>query len=93
MLDNKKIQLISDGRIFTGQSALQIGLVDAIGNIKEAKEYLKIEYNITKLPLLDFEIIKKENLAEKFLPSFAGNINVSKFLNLQGLISIWVPNI
>jgi protease-4 len=93
MLDNKKIQLISDGRIFTGQSALQIGLVDAIGNIKEAKEYLKIEYNITKLPLLDFEIIKKEKLVEKFLSSFAGNINASKFLNLQGLISIWIPNI
>ena len=93
MLDNKKIQLISDGRIFTGQSALQIGLVDAIGNIKEAKEYLKIEYNITKLPLLDFKIIKKEKLVEKFLSSFAGNINASKFLNLQGLISIWIPNI
>ena len=40
-LDNKKTQLISDGRIFTGQSAVQIGLIDSIGNIKEAKEYLK----------------------------------------------------
>ena len=93
MLDNKKTQLISDGRIFTGQSAVQTGLIDTIGNIKEAKEYLKTEYNIDKLPLLDFEIIKKEKLIEKFLSFFSGNINASRFLNLQGLISIWIPNI
>ena len=92
-LDNKKTQLISDGRIFTGQSAVQIGLIDSIGNIKEAKEYLKTEHNIAKLPLLDFEIIKKEKFIEKFLSHFTGNINASKFLNLQGLISIWIPNI
>ena len=92
-LDNNKTQLISDGRIFTGQSAVQTGLIDTIGNIKEAKEYLKTEYNIDKLPLLDFEIIKKEKLIEKFLSFFSGNINASRFLNLQGLISIWIPNI
>ena len=40
-MDNNKTQLISDGRIFTGQSAVQLGLIDSIGNIKEAKEYLK----------------------------------------------------
>ena len=92
-LDNNKTQLISDGRIFTGQSAVQTGLIDSIGNIKEAKEYLKTEYNIDKLPLLDSEIIKKEKLIEKFLSFFSGNINASRFLNLQGLISIWIPNI
>ena len=36
-LDNNKTQLISDGRIFTGQSAAQTNLIDAIWNIKEAK--------------------------------------------------------
>jgi protease-4 len=92
-LDNNKTQLISDGRIFTGQSAAQTNLIDAIGNIKEAKEYLKTEHNIDKVPLLDFEIIKKEKMIEKFLSHFTGNINASKFLNLQGLISIWIPNI
>ena len=41
----------------------------------------------------DFEIIKKEKLIEKFLSFFSVNINASRFLNLQGLISIWIPNI
>ena len=63
-LNNNKTQLISDGRIFTGQSALQIGLIDSIGNIKEAKEYLKIERNIDMLPILNMEIIKKEKMIE-----------------------------
>ena len=92
-LDNNKTQLISDGRIFTGQSALQIGLIDSIGNIKEAKEYLKIEHNIDMLPILNIEIIKKEKMIEKFLSLFTNKINASKLLNLKGLISIWVPNI
>ena len=92
-LDNNKTELISDGRIFTGQSALQIGLIDSIGNIKEAKEYLKIERNIDMLPILNMEIIKKEKMIEKFLSLFTNKINASKLLNLKGLISIWVPNI
>ena len=90
-LDNNKTQLISDGRIFTGQSALQIGLIDSIGNIKEAKEYLKIERNIDMLPILNMEIIKKEKMIEKFLSLFTNKINASKLLNLKGLISIWIP--
>ena len=90
-LDNNKTQLISDGRIFTGQSALQIGLIDSIGNIKEAKKYLKIEHNIDMLPILNMEIIKKEKMIEKFLSLFTNKINASKLLNLKGLISIWIP--
>ena len=90
-LNNNKTQLISDGRIFTGQSALQIGLIDSIGNIKEAKEYLKIEHNIDMLPILNMEIIKKEKMIEKFLSLFTNKINASKLLNLKGLISIWIP--
>ena len=90
-LNNNKTQLISDGRIFTGQSALQIGLIDSIGNIKEAKEYLKMEHNIDMLPILNIEIIKKEKMIEKFLSLFTNKINASKLLNLKGLISIWIP--
>ena len=90
-LNNNKTQLISDGRIFTGQSALQIGLIDSIGNIKEAKEYLKIERNIDMLPILNMEIIKKEKMIEKFLSLFTNKINASKLLNVKGLISIWIP--
>ena len=90
-LNNNKTQLISDGRIFTGQSALQIGLIDSIGNIKEAKKYLKIEHNIDMLPILNMEIIKKEKMIEKFLSLFTNKINASKLLNLKGLISIWIP--
>ena len=41
--------------------------------------YLKIEHNIDKLPLLDFEIIKKEKMIEKFLSFFSDNINAIRF--------------
>ena len=92
-LDNSVIKIISDGRIFTGKSAATLGLVDAIGNIKEAKDYLNTQYNIKELPLLDVEIIKEETFAEQFFSHFSKSLNTSKFFNLKGLISIWLPKI
>lgn len=90
-LDSNAIEIISDGRIFTGQSAVTLGLVDAIGNIKEAEEYLNKKHNLKQLPLLDFEILKQETYIEKYLSHFFTSFNVSKFLSLKGLISIWLP--
>ena len=90
-LDNKKIQTISDGRIFTGNSALKLGLIDDIGNIMEAKEYLNKQYNITKLPFIDFNVLQKETFIEKFLSQIFKNVNANKIFNLKGLISIWTP--
>lgn len=92
-LDNSVIKIISDGRIFTGKSAATLGLVDAIGNIKEAKDYLNTQYDIKELPLLDVEIIKEETFAEQFFSHFSKSLNTSKFFNLKGLISIWLPKI
>ena len=92
-LDNNVIEIISDGRIFTGKSAVSLGLVDAIGNIKEAKNYLNTQYDFKELPLLDVEIIKEETFAEQFFSYFSKSLNANKFFNLKGLISIWLPKI
>ncbi len=92
-LDNNVIEIISDGRIFTGKSAVSLGLVDGIGNIKEAKDYLNTQYDLKELPLLDIEIIKEETFAEQFFSHFSKSFDIKKIFNLKGLISIWLPKI
>ena len=92
-LDNNVIEIISDGRIFTGKSAVSLGLVDGIGNIKEAKDYLNTQYDLKELPLLDIEIIKEETFAEQFFSHFSKSFDTKKIFNLKGLISIWLPKI
>ena len=94
VVDGDTVRLETDFRDFDFPlRVLGIDSLELHEGGQEAKEYLKIEHNIDKLPLLDFEIIKKEKLIEKFLSFFSGNINASKLLNFQGLISIWIPNI
>ncbi|WP_041651140.1 signal peptide peptidase SppA [Anaplasma centrale] len=41
-----KVSVVSDGRIYTGAQALQVGLVDAIGGEKEALEWLKTQRDV-----------------------------------------------
>ncbi len=62
-LDKNKLQMIVDGRIFSGRQALKLGLIDEIGSKGNALLYLKNFYKIAieKLPLREVEIRKTEN--------------------------------
>ena len=91
-LDQKTINLISDGRIFTGKSARKLGLIDNIGNLEEAKNYLNEKYKIIDLPVHEFNIIKEASFTEKFYSGLKSSLNLSKLLNLKGLVSIWIGN-
>lgn len=37
-LEREKVEAVADGRILTGRQALEAGLVDAIGDLEEAKQ-------------------------------------------------------
>jgi protease-4 len=70
-----KIKAIAEGRVWTGEDALKIGLVDKIGGLKDAidiaagKAKLK-EYNINEYP-------EKEDFATKFMKNFGKDIESS----------------
>jgi protease-4 len=70
-LDKNKLQMIVDGRVFTGRQALKLGLIDEIGSKGNALIYLKNFYKIAieKLPVRTVEIRKTEN---KFFNKFLG---------------------
>ncbi len=67
-----QIKTIAEGRVWTGQDALRIGLVDKIGGLQDAiklavdKAKLK-SYNVTEYP-------EKEDFATKFMKSFGKDI-------------------
>lgn len=67
-----QIKTIAEGRVWTGQDALRIGLVDKIGGLKDAiklavdKAKLK-SYNVTEYP-------EKEDFATKFMKNLGKDI-------------------
>lgn len=91
-LPEERVQQVSDGRLFTGRQALELGLIDEIGGKREAREWLSKTHNISSsLPLLKIEIENAgRRFAEKFF-SLVGKTSLSERLTLDGLISLWHP--
>lgn len=90
------ISHITDGRIFTGRQAFEVGLIDEIGGKAEAVNYLK---TVKKIDTEKFPV-KKINLEKPnggFLTKFVGEESMTKIIqNLTGfnvenqqLMSVW----
>ncbi|MDZ5761131.1 signal peptide peptidase SppA [Lyticum sinuosum] len=60
-LNNKDINDICNGRIYSGSQALKMNLIDQIGGNKEARKYLEMKYQIKEnTPLRKINILKKD---------------------------------
>jgi len=53
-IPSEKVNIISDGRIFTGIQAKEIGLVDEIGNLEKAVSVIKEMTKIDKLKVVEY---------------------------------------
>lgn len=82
---------IADGRIYTGRQALPLKLIDGIGGMEEAREWLESEKKIDQD--LDIELIEpKPQYPSMFthLSQWAGIDFLNRgAIGLDGLISIW----
>jgi protease IV len=87
------IQLISDGRIFTGNQAVKHHLVDAIGGEREARAWLTATKKISSsLEVKEIPLHKKKSVIEEYMKSFIGNNFITaKLFSLDGLLAIWHP--
>jgi protease-4 len=93
-MDKKKVKQLADGRIYTGRQAVKNGLIDAIGGEKEALNWLSTTKNInSQLPLKLMNFNRQVGFLEKILNTFIGNISISDRLRLDGLVSLWQPNL
>jgi protease-4 len=92
--DGAKTRELADGRIFTGRQALINGLVDVLGGVKEARVWLESNKGVAKsLPLLRVALKKERDRLRDILEDVVGKTVFSERLRLDGLISLWHPNV
>lgn len=90
-LDRAAIELLADGRIYTGTQALENGLIDELGGEREARAWLLAQHEICEgLPVRNVEV-------EEELPWYlemvreAGKSVLPEPLTLDGLLALWQP--
>ncbi|MDC0412029.1 signal peptide peptidase SppA, partial [Porticoccus sp.] len=85
----KKVGLIAQGRVWTGEKALELGLVDKLGGLNEA---VSAAANIAKLDNYELrELIRPLSFQEKILNQI-GNTQV-KYLGESVPVSTFVPEL
>ncbi len=93
-MDRAEAMKLSDGRIFTGRQALENGLVDAIGGEPEARKWLAEAHKIPEsIPMKNVEIKRKSLFWSDILDLTVGKTLFSERLTLDGLISLWQPDV
>ena len=71
-MDEARVRLLADGRVFTGREALPLGLIDAIGGEPEARAWLAAQKGVAEaLPVQDLE---PRDRVEKLLNRFVGGL-------------------
>jgi len=93
-MDLEATKVLADGRVFTGKKALDAGLVDAIGGEAEAISWLETEKGLeADLPVVDKKPkYPRPDFVERVFGAF-GKALVSERLTLDGLLSVWHPNL
>ena len=62
LTDVEKVKLLADGRVFTGQTAKDNGLIDELGNFEDAVKYTAKEVGIKGEPTLVTPVKEREGL-------------------------------
>jgi protease-4 len=96
-MDPTKVRSLADGRPYTGRQALDLGLVDAIGGEREAKEWLMSAKGLPAgLPVQD---LSDGGIAGHALSGQLGLILsdvwktlLSQSVSLDGALALWQPS-
>lgn len=87
-LDIQRVKELSDGRIFTGRQALQVGLVDKLGSLEDAIEMAAKMVHIQGKPKIVSEK-KEKNIFFKLLEGKVFSYFSSQSQILPGLQFLW----
>lgn len=108
-LTNEEVQTVSDGRIFAGEQALPLKLIDEIGSEKQALSWLAKEKGIDETTrVIDWKIKSQDNLFgltdamalgarlagfETLALSIDQAAQAQKKLSLDGVLVLWHPSL
>ncbi len=77
----KPIDALAGGRVYTGQQALELGLVDKIGTLEDAIQYVSAKAKITDY---DIRVVpESKNFIEKFLEDSTGEKSEPRHLDAR----------
>lgn len=93
-MDAAKVRSLGDGRAYTGRQALTLGLVDAIGGEREAKDWLVSAKGLpASLPIDD---VSESGFASRALSGEFGQVVqgvwktlISQSVSLDGALAVW----
>lgn len=68
-MDLDKVRALADGRVYTGEQAKELGLVDELGSMQAAARWLGEDVGITGRPKLVYPPKKDEEILRKLLES------------------------
>ena len=68
-----KIEKIAEGRVWSGKEALNIGLIDELGDMHEATEWIAEKCNLTDYEIVEYP--KKKSFYEELISELRGGIS------------------
>jgi protease IV len=84
-LEGERLEAVS-----TGRQAVDVGLVDALGGEREAREWLERERGVSKeLPTVDVKYGEGEPLLQRLAGRAAAKLLAPERLTLDALLSLW----
>lgn len=90
----ENLATITDGRIFTGRQALQLKLIDAIGDENDAISWLEAQKKVEAgLDISDMEVVRPDETLLDKLGTWSGLhfLMQSSRNHLDGLMLLWQP--
>jgi protease-4 len=93
-MDEAKARGLSDGRVYTGRMALANELIDQLGGEDAARAWLAKEKKVAAdLPVRDIRLKREVEDWLEYAGSLAGKTVLSERLTLDGLVSVWHPQL
>lgn len=85
---------LADGRVYTGRQAADNKLIDALGAEPEARDWLAAERGIPRAtPVREVKVDRKDEGLRGMIQSVVGKALFSERLTLDGLVSVWHPDL
>lgn len=93
-LPRETVVQLADGRVYSGRQAAANKLIDALGGESEARDWLADQRGIPRAtPVRDVVVERKREGWLGMINSLAGKTLFSERLTLDGLVSLWHPDL
>jgi protease-4 len=93
-LPRETVVKLADGRVYSGRQAMENRLIDAVGGEEEARDWLASAREIPRAtPVRDVRIERPDEGLLGWAQQLAGKTLFSERLTLDGLVSLWHPDL